>query len=103
MDRARRPDHGRMAGLSDIVPGDGALRKTRMSVQRHSCGSGRSPARSDRSRQCGRSEEHTSELLSLLRISYAVFCFKNKIAKPTTAVIVILSFFLAMTERTIHL
>src|SRR3546814_5337334 len=26
-----------------------------------------------------RSEEHTSDLHSLLRISYAVFCFKNKI------------------------
>src|SRR3546814_5986268 len=26
-----------------------------------------------------RSEEHTSELQSLMRISYAVFCFKNKI------------------------
>src|SRR3546814_10469077 len=25
-----------------------------------------------------RSEEHTSELQSLMRISYAVFCFKNK-------------------------
>src|SRR3546814_2173903 len=25
-----------------------------------------------------RSEEHTSELLSLMRISYAVFCLKNK-------------------------
>src|SRR3546814_5071479 len=29
----------------------------------------------------GRSEEHTSELQSLLRISYAVFCFTKK--KPT--------------------
>src|SRR3546814_8016422 len=28
-----------------------------------------------------RSEEHTSELQSLMRISYAVFCFKKK--KPT--------------------
>src|SRR3546814_4490333 len=28
-------------------------------------------------RQC-RSEEHTSELQSLMRISYAVFCLKNK-------------------------
>src|SRR3546814_7459949 len=28
-----------------------------------------------------RSEEHTSELQSLMRISYAVFCLKNK--KPT--------------------
>src|SRR3546814_6375003 len=31
----------------------------------------------------GRSEEHTSELQSLLRISYAVFCLqKNNIHKP---------------------
>src|SRR3546814_7151147 len=29
-------------------------------------------------RGCPRSEEHTSELQSLLRISYAVFCLKNK-------------------------
>src|SRR3546814_2458190 len=27
----------------------------------------------------GRSEEHTSELQSLMRISYAVFCLKKKI------------------------
>src|SRR3546814_3484924 len=33
----------------------------------------------------GRSEEHTSELQSLMRISYAVFCLKNKrIAKHST-------------------
>src|SRR3546814_3014654 len=31
-----------------------------------------------------RSEEHTSELQSLMRISYAVFCLKNK-KKPTEA------------------
>src|SRR3546814_5479073 len=30
-----------------------------------------------------RSEEHTSELQSLMRISYAVFCLKNK-NKPNT-------------------
>src|SRR3546814_3133387 len=29
-----------------------------------------------------RSEEHTSELQSLMRISYAVFCLKNKISNP---------------------
>src|SRR3546814_6319201 len=28
-----------------------------------------------------RSEEHTSELQSLMRISYAVFCLKNKIKR----------------------
>src|SRR3546814_10564123 len=33
-------------------------------------------------RPCGRSEEHTSELQSLMRTSYAVFCLKNK--KPQT-------------------
>src|SRR3546814_2006772 len=30
----------------------------------------------------GRSEEHTSELQSLMRISYAVFCLKKKKSKP---------------------
>src|SRR3546814_3293494 len=29
----------------------------------------------------GRSEEHTSELQSLMRIAYAVFCLKNKTNK----------------------
>src|SRR3546814_1783999 len=29
-------------------------------------------------RKVGRSEEHTSELQSLMRISYAVFCLKKK-------------------------
>src|SRR3546814_3108812 len=28
--------------------------------------------------RCNRSEEHTSELQSLMRISYAVFCLKKK-------------------------
>src|SRR3546814_1567884 len=31
-----------------------------------------------------RSEEHTSELQSLMRISYAVFCFKKKTQTPKT-------------------
>src|SRR3546814_6313527 len=30
-----------------------------------------------------RSEEHTSELQSLMRISYAVFCLKKKKKQPT--------------------
>src|SRR3546814_10866205 len=32
---------------------------------------------------CARSEEHTSELQSLMRISYAVFCLTKKIIKTT--------------------
>src|SRR3546814_3825873 len=49
-----------------------------------SAGGGAMPARcSDRSRRspkarAQRSEEHTSELQSLMRISYAVFCLKKK-------------------------
>src|SRR3546814_2081170 len=48
----------------------------------------RTPGRRDRGRarrdgaRGSRSEEHTSELQSLMRISYAVFCLKTKI--PTT-------------------
>src|SRR3546814_2822557 len=34
----------------------------------------------------GRSEEHTSELQSLMRISYAVFCLKKKKNKLTTKI-----------------
>src|SRR3546814_4704670 len=34
----------------------------------------------------GRSEEHTSELQSLMRISYAVFCLKKKNDLPQTNV-----------------
>src|SRR3546814_3845720 len=33
----------------------------------------------------GRSEEHTSELQSLMRISYAVFCLKKKKNKKLTS------------------
>src|SRR3546814_7357261 len=35
-------------------------------------------------RGCARSEEHTSELQSLMRISYAVFCLKKKKKKQIT-------------------
>src|SRR3546814_21008971 len=34
--------------------------------------------------RCNRSEEHTSELQSLMRISYAVFCLKKKKQEYTT-------------------
>src|SRR3546814_8506180 len=37
----------------------------------------------------GRSEEHTSELQSLMRISYAVFCLKKKLTQPTIYLILL--------------
>src|SRR3546814_5405951 len=39
---------------------------------------GKAQAAMRRSEQVRRSEEHTSELQSLMRISYAVFCLKKK-------------------------
>src|SRR3546814_5416055 len=42
---------------------------------------GRPFGKADRARL--RSEEHTSELQSLMRISYAVFCLKKKTQQPT--------------------
>src|SRR3546814_3872870 len=49
------------------------------------------PDRRDRVRDSAtragtRSEEHTSELQSLMRISYAVFCLKKKIKNTSTLV-----------------
>src|SRR3546814_4058967 len=41
------------------------------------------PRIADRDRLHIRSEEHTSELQSLMRISYAVFCLKKKQTKKT--------------------
>src|SRR3546814_7561809 len=40
--------------------------------------------RSQRGVDAKRSEEHTSELQSLMRISYAVFCLKKKTQKSNT-------------------
>src|SRR3546814_7892144 len=45
---------------------------------RTSLGHGSSESRAVLGHRCSRSEEHTSELQSLMRISYAVFCLKKK-------------------------
>src|SRR3546814_5048908 len=44
----------------------------------HSVRGVRNPAARGVKCECVRSEEHTSELQSLMRISYAVFCLKKK-------------------------
>src|SRR3546814_7994633 len=48
--------------------------------QEYGCGRGEAPPSHRQARRAGgsRSEEHTSELQSLMRISYAVFCLKKK-------------------------
>src|SRR3546814_3967705 len=45
------------------------------------------PHPAQRHRHHGRSEEHTSELQSLMRISYAVFCLKTKTTNAQTITI----------------
>src|SRR3546814_9543873 len=48
-------------------------------------GRGRAARQGDRDRRAdARSEEHTSELQSLMRISYAVFCLKKKKTNSNT-------------------
>src|SRR3546814_9391218 len=42
---------------------------------------GKHLVKEDQTTAAARSEEHTSELQSLMRISYAVFCLKNKTRK----------------------
>src|SRR3546814_8053509 len=46
------------------------------------CSRAMKPRRFMRSATAWRSEEHTSELQSLMRISYAVFCLKKKTNNP---------------------
>src|SRR3546814_8645621 len=63
--------HGTIAGDLILEPGARAII--------HGTVAGRICNEGGRAEIFGRSEEHTSELQSLMRISYAVFCFKKKI------------------------
>src|SRR3546814_5659053 len=67
-------EEGQAEGEADIIEDRGVLRPADHRARRHH---GRNVAVDE-----PRSEEHTSELQSLMRISYAVFCLKKK--KPTT-------------------
>src|SRR3546814_4114682 len=67
-----------LAAETDIgrqVGGDPILRLVRRARSRRGERSSRRPGQKAAPR---RSEEHTSELQSLMRISYAVFCLKKK-------------------------
>src|SRR3546814_5625490 len=65
--RADRPG----AGLADRLVGNASGRI-------HPSTTDQSSLRRSVARRSARSEEHTSELQSLMRISYAVFCLKKK-------------------------
>src|SRR3546814_6506059 len=66
------PSQGSLGPRRQGGAGGGALRPPRPRLRAERSG----PARLDGARE--RSEEHTSELQSLMRISYAVFCLKKK-------------------------
>src|SRR3546814_6050131 len=72
----RPPVAARRGGGSSRAKGDGAASKgrRRLGTPLPNSQAANSQAASWRSR----SEEHTSELQSLMRISYAVFCLKKK-------------------------
>src|SRR3546814_19298983 len=67
--RSRRPGRRQRTGRGGRPPAPGGEGPPRAAVVRR----GRPPPCRRR-----RSEEHTSELQSLMRISYAVFCLKKK-------------------------
>src|SRR3546814_2015394 len=80
---ARGPGAGAIAGRA-AIPGGGAMspagRSKGEDAQQKSGTAVFLPWQQDIARTwlAGRSEEHTSELQSLMRISYAVFCLKKK-------------------------
>src|SRR3546814_8124847 len=76
---------GRSAQISSRAVASCSSGETRMpAISRACCAPATSPAGHDKamsstsSGRVQRSEEHTSELQSLMRISYAVFCLKKK-------------------------
>src|SRR3546814_9032980 len=88
--RAARGGAGRCHGNDDPEPGAGRDRlpwRTVQGSQPRPEGRQRpaepDPARRDRTAASRRSEEHTSELQSLMHILYSVFCLKTKKIKST--------------------
>src|SRR3546814_10211248 len=74
-----------------MVPREGLRSPARRHADTHDCRNtrgheveGRACDPGTRARRSARSEEHTSELQSLMRISYAVFCLKKKKKPPYT-------------------
>src|SRR3546814_6606058 len=76
--RFRSPHRGR--GLRHLVSGsaDAVRHSARRLLAAAGAGRARGPDGRAAPAAARRSEEHTSELQSLMRISYAVFCLKKK-------------------------
>src|SRR3546814_2617155 len=72
------------AGLPRLAPGVGGLGHFQRLLRRLGDEGVQRPRGFDSGNVRLRSEEHTSELQSLMRISYAVFCLKKKTKQNTT-------------------
>src|SRR3546814_5964413 len=73
--RSRLGEQPLVRGVVDLLPGQGRdVHRRQLAL----------PGHRGRAEVEGRSEEHTSELQSLMRISYAVFCLKKKKNKRKT-------------------
>src|SRR3546814_1348740 len=75
--------HAGAVAASDAAPAAGGGRVPR-AAPAAAAGARRVHGHGVRRGQRRRSEEHTSELQSLMRISYAVFCLKKKTTQTTT-------------------
>src|SRR3546814_10894099 len=73
---------GRAADAASRPDGGGGFKSSVSDARKAAAEAGVSLPDAPRKGRTIRSEEHTSELQSLMRISYAVFCLKKK--KPTT-------------------
>src|SRR3546814_13215474 len=69
------------ARICAVVPEGVRQQGSRIDARALDAGMGADRHRRGRDRAAARSEEHTSELQSLMRISYAVFCLKKKKTK----------------------
>src|SRR3546814_7053802 len=67
----------RHCGRPALQSGDHSIASSPSSLSGTASGAGPSASTNLSSTQSTRSEEHTSELQSLMRISYAVFCLKK--------------------------
>src|SRR3546814_2956457 len=67
-----------VGGLQHPATQHGAQDQGNQHRENHGAGNTQGKLPVDSPRGAGRSEEHTSELQSLMRISYAVFCLKKK-------------------------
>src|SRR3546814_4283326 len=95
LDEAVHHAEAESAALAHVLGGEEGLEGVAANLLAHAAAG---IAHRDQDIGSGRSEEHTSELQSLMRISYAVFCLKKKTPTNTH----ILTRTTTQTQRTVQ-